>query len=70
MSKEQRVAREIVRSFWAGRVNAGDHEAAINLFRVNSAKQKELVKDYETIIKILEKALKEIKSNDDSESEE
>lgn len=62
MSRELEVAKEIVESFWGGKLKETDSKEVINeLFRVKHAKPEELVNDYEAIIAILEKALKEIR---------
>lgn len=65
MNRELEVSKEIVVSFWSGKLKETDSKEVINeLFRVKYAKPEELVNDYEAIIAILEKALKEIRGEE------
>ena len=62
MSRELEVAKEIVVRFWSGKLKERYSKEIINeLFRVKNTKPEELVNDYEALIAILEKALKEIR---------
>lgn len=65
MSRELEVSKEVVVSFWEGKVKETDSkEALVELYRVRGAKPEELVNDYEAIIAILERALKEIRGKE------
>lgn len=62
MSRELEVAKEIVEGFWSDKLKGTDSKEVIaELFRVRHAKPEELVNDYEALVAILEKALKEIR---------
>ena len=62
MKGELEVAKEIVEAFWSKKAREHDNKEVIaELFRVREAEPKELVNDYEAIIAILEKALKQIR---------
>lgn len=62
MSRELEVAKEIVTSFWGGKLKETDSkEVLVELVRVKHARPEELVNDYEALVAILEKALKEIR---------
>lgn len=63
MTREAEAARAIVVSFWRekSRHAIGDADTLKELYRVQPAKPEELVHDYEAIIAILEKALKQIR---------
>lgn len=64
------VAREIVVSFWRERSRQaiGNVETIAELYRVQSAKPEELVHDYEAIVAILEKALKQIRESEKNDN--
>lgn len=62
MRDELEVAKEIVEAFWSEKARYyDDKEVIAKLFDVREAEPKELVNDYEAIIAILEKALKQIR---------
>lgn len=66
MSRELEVAKEVVISFWSGRLRETDNkEVLVELYRVKHAEPKELINDFEAIIGILEKALKELRRKND-----
>lgn len=66
MSRELEVAKEIVTSFWSGKLKETDSKEVIaELYRVKHAKPEELVNDFEALIAILEKALKEIRGGEE-----
>ena len=65
MSKEQEVAKTIVQNFWEGKLREADNIEVFNeLYRVRQAKPEELVNDFEAILAILEKALKQLRGED------
>ena len=66
MSRDLEVAKKIVESFWSGKLKETESKEVIaELFRVKHAKPEELVNDYEALIAILEKALKETRGGEE-----
>ena len=59
--REQTVAKEIVEAFWSNKMReVGNSQAVAELYRVKNATPKELLKDFEALKIILEKAIEQI----------
>lgn len=65
MNREQEAAKIIVQNYWEEKFRrTHNKEALAKIYQVRQAKPEELVNDFEAILAILEKALKQLRGEE------